>query len=126
MPYRVLPDESEVKTKPVQVITEPHNKSRGDDIGSHPSLLEKLTILIAVWQYFKYTGKAIATGQKVPSWWAKMDVAQTIKRIKTNYINYYAPKSSNNGVTVPESETVVPKTKYRVVDIASGTPLIVQ
>lgn len=106
------------KDKPSEVITEPRKLLRGDDNVNKPSLLDKLILLIAVIYYFRYTGKAVATGQKIPRSWLELDVVKRIRKIKESLDVkkvYIASKE--------EDKKEPPKTKFRVVDIATNEPV---
>lgn len=131
MPYPVLPDNP---IKDQQDKIDATKKSlRGDDHGVVTSWTDKLIMLVATFLYFRYVGKAIATGQKVPREWLNLNVAQTVDKIKVKFINYFATNLSKSdskpGETVMgpgENGAGTKKSRYKVIDIASGTPLTVQ
>ena len=116
MPYPILPNDSPNKETPLRT------SSRGDDNGRRPSMLDRLTILVATFLYFRYMGKAISTGQKVPREWLKLDVVQRVKTIATNSLNSKTGHQSPTKVIMGET----PKKTYKVVDIASGEPITIQ
>ena len=100
MPFQVLPDLPETKKTPQE---KPHTAS-----GSPLSLFEKLLTLVIAWQYFHFTGKAIANGQKLPKDWLKMK-----ERI--------LPKKVQEVIEEPKKEKK-PGT-YKVVDLATQKPI---
>lgn len=46
------------------------------------SFWDNLILFIATWQYFKWTGKAIAEGKKIPKEWMILGGAMEVKRVK--------------------------------------------
>ena len=112
MPYPILPNDSK------DTIDSVIKSSRGDDKENRPSLLDKLTLFVATYLYFRYIGKAISTGQTIPKEWLKLDVVKTITKLSTSIHKTAIPKNGTNRET--------PKKTYKVVDIASGEPVTIQ
>lgn len=75
------------------------------------SFFDKLILLVVVWKYFHFTGKAIAEGKKIPKDWLKMRDRILPKKIKE---------------MLSDTPKPVKPPSYKVVDLATKEPITVQ
>lgn len=106
MAHPILPDEPEeakkpMAPKPIQNKTENY------------SFFERVLTLLIAWQFFHFTGKAIASGQKLPKDWMKLKDRILPKRVK-DLLTDEAPKVEKK----PNS--------FKVIDVNTGQPIPIQ
>ena len=102
MPYPIL-DDTPAPQKPVQ------GKAK-ESSGEGLSFFEKLLTLVIAWQYFHFTGKAIAAGKKLPKDWLRLKDRILPKKI----------------LAVIEDKPEKKKTSYKVVDMITKEPINIQ
>jgi len=103
MPYPILEDLPETK----KTTQEKPIKASGVPL----SLFEKLLTLVIAWQYFHFTGKAIANGKKLPKGW--LDIRDRILPKKLKEILSDTPKEKK-------------PTSFKVVDLQTKQSISIQ
>jgi hypothetical protein len=98
MPYTI-----DFAPEPEKKNQEKVQKSSSDS----PSLFERLLTLVITWQYFRYTGKAIAAGHKLPRGWLSIKNKLLPRKVRELLDDTPKPKTSS----------------YKVVDIATNKPI---
>jgi hypothetical protein len=94
----------------IDFTPEPEKKTQDKSAkssGSSLSLFEKLLTLVIAWQFFHFTGKAIANGKKLPKDWLKLKDRILPKKLRE----------------ILEDKKEKTPTAYKVVDIATNEPI---
>jgi hypothetical protein len=108
MPWPILPD-TNVAPESKQERKEPSKEVWHSATGSaKETWWDKLILLVATWQYFKYTGLAISKGHKVPPSWMRFTKTLGQGRLQKAMQKHFEVKK---------------EVKYKVVDIEKGTPI---
>ena len=109
MPFLIQPDtNTEPEPKRLSKQTPLKEEWHSATGSAKETWWDKLILLVATWQYFKYTGQAIAGGKKIPRSWMNFTKTLGKGRLQQAMKKHFEVKK---------------EVKYKVVDLEKGTPI---